>query len=107
MTTRISAEEYEQLVLAEPQMHWELVDGQLCRKPDMTTEHGDIIALLSIQLGVQLLPLGYIYRVEHGRLRRDTGNWFEPDLMVVSRAAVQAWKQRRDRVDRLEVFDEP
>ncbi len=51
---RITEAEYEQLVWADPDRKWELVDGRLREKPGMSWEHGEILIQLGYLLRRQL-----------------------------------------------------
>jgi len=51
---RISEEQYQQFVLAQPDGQWELHDGRLVEKPVVTFRHGQIPMLLGHFLLSQL-----------------------------------------------------
>ena len=78
---RISEDEYQRIVLAEPLETWELYDGQLREKPGMTWDHDEIVLELSHLLRSQLGRRQFRVRVE-GRVRRP-GTIFRPDVVVV------------------------
>ena len=81
--TRISEEEYQEIVLAEPDRQWELYEGRLRERPGMTWEHGDVVEMLSRLLGNQLDRRQYRVRINEGRVRRAPGTILIPDLLVV------------------------
>ncbi len=49
-TMPVSAATYERLALEDPEGHWELVHGRPRRKPDMATEHNDVMRILRLEL---------------------------------------------------------
>ena len=50
---RMSEEQYQQFVLAQPDGQWELHDGRLVEKPGVTWEHADIAMELAICFGTR------------------------------------------------------
>lgn len=96
---------YEQVALEDPHGHWELHCGRLVEKPPMTAFHADVIDRLYARVRPQLTEADYAVRVDRGRLRREAGSYYEPDLCVVPRALVD--RQKRDRPNQLEVYNEP
>src|SRR5262245_40019388 len=83
--SRISEEVYQQIVLAQPDHKWELVEGRLREKPGMTWEHNFIVMLLS-HLLLSQLDLGQYVVFSEGRVRRSTGSIYFPDIAVVPTA---------------------
>jgi Uma2 family endonuclease len=89
---RISEEEYQQIVLAEPVETWELHDGRLVEKPAMTWEHDDVAFTLGHLLANQLDRRQFRIRIE-GRVRRP-GTIFRPDVSVVPTAYGEEFRGR-------------
>ena len=81
--TRISENEYQEIVLAEPDRQWELYEGRLRERPGLTWEHGDVVEMLSHLLGNQLDRRQYRVRINEGRVRRSPSTILIPDLLVV------------------------
>ena len=79
---RMSEEQYQQFVSAQPDGHWELHDGRLVEKPGVTFRHGQIPMLLGHFLLSQLDRDAYQV-VSELRVRRSSATVFMPDLMVV------------------------
>lgn len=108
----VSEATYKRVALEDREGHWELVDGRLRQKPDMTTEHAGVIDSLYHQITTQLDRSRFRMRADGGRLRnigRDTPgasrrNYFEPDLCVIYR---EAELRLRARPGTFEVYDEP
>lgn len=55
----VSEETYNALLLEDKESHWELVCGQLRRKPGMTTRHNDRARTLLLLLTPQLPRSAY------------------------------------------------
>jgi Uma2 family endonuclease len=79
---RISEQEYETFVRANPDGLWELHDGRLVEKPGMSWKHLDVAFELGYQLRLQLDRTRFRIFVE-GRVRRPTAAVLQPDVMVV------------------------
>jgi len=84
----VSFAEYEQVVLDDGDNIWELVCGELVKRPPMTTEHEEVSAQLARQLIGQLDRRDYSVRANSGRLRVPSGNYRVPDVVVIPRAYV-------------------
>ena len=95
---------YEQVALHDPDGHWELHDGQLVRKPAMTSEHNYIFRRLGRILSQQLDAEAFDVAVDNARLRVSTCRYYVPDVCVIPMDLV---RRRLTRSPRLEVFDEP
>ena len=80
---RMSEQDYEKLVLADPSRQWELVDGQLRERPGMSWDHGRAVTRLGVRLQNQLDEDQFEVRFNEGRVRRPTDTIFIPDLLVV------------------------
>jgi Uma2 family endonuclease len=103
IANRISEQEYERIVLADPDENWELHDGRLVEKPPMTWNHDEVTFELAHLLRSQLDRRQYRVRVE-GRVRRSPGTIFRPDVSVVP---TPYGAEFRDRHDRLAIFAQP
>jgi Uma2 family endonuclease len=99
---RMSEEQYQQFVLAQPNGQWELHDGRLVEKPGMTFRHGQIPILLGHFLLSQLDRDAYAV-VSELRVRKSSATVFMPDLMVVPTAYSE---EIRDRPV-LAIFSDP
>jgi Uma2 family endonuclease len=79
--TTIDDETYERLALADGRP-WELWDGALVEKPEMSLQHNDALTELVRQLLPQLPRAEHVVRFNAARLRRPL-TYFVPDLFVV------------------------
>ena len=80
---RMTAEEYERLVLAEPDEKWELECGRPRRKPPMTWEHNQTGRRLVRRLGAQLDEEEWVIGHDDGRARwGDARRYYIPDVFV-------------------------
>jgi Uma2 family endonuclease len=100
----ISARTYERVALEDPEGQWELYDGCLRQKPDMTVEHNQVSYRLVLRLGRQLDEREYEARMNAGRTRRRR-SYFIPDVFIVPAAMVQRLKNSKRGA--LESYDEP
>lgn len=100
----IPDELYEQVVLHDPEGHWELECGRLRRKPEMAAEHGFVSRRLAIRLGRQLDEDQFQVAMENGRLRTPSGRYYQPDVCVIP---VHLVRPKMNRSGRLEAHDEP
>lgn len=100
---RVTEEEYQQIVLAEPERKWELVEGRLREKPGMTVSHNRVVMLLNRQLLLQL-DLRQFSVFGEGRVRRSAGNIFMPDLAVIP---IDFVREIDDQPGALAIFSEP
>src|SRR6266508_1662117 len=95
---------YEEIALAEPKRRWELHDGRLREKPEMTDSHHVVTNRLARQLFAQLDFDVYDIRIDTTRLRRDEPHYYIPDLAVIT---VPSSLPLARRSGRLEVFGVP
>ena len=100
---QISAAEYEQIVRADPDRMWELVEGHLREKPGMTWEHSDLVTWLA-HLLLQQLNSDEFRVFAEGRVRRPTATIFMPDVLVVP---TEYGDEFRDRPGKLAIFSRP
>jgi Uma2 family endonuclease len=84
----LSAAEYEQLILSEPDEIWELVRGRLREKPTMAVQHGRAAVRLVGQLDVQLDPNDHLVSTNHARLKRVDRSYIVPDVVVIRMANI-------------------
>ena len=100
----VSERTYQQVVLEDPEGHWELHQGRLREKPSMTFAHNDLMFELGHLLRQQLDRDIYRVRVNAGRLRRQDATYYIPDVAVLPLDLASSF---RDRSDVLEVYDAP
>jgi Uma2 family endonuclease len=74
---------YEEIAAAEPWRRWELHDGRLREKPEMTDSHHVVNNRLAQQFFAQLDFDVYDIRIDATRLRRDDRHYYIPDLAVI------------------------
>jgi len=78
----VSERTFLQVALEEPGQ-WELVCGNLRRKPNMTAEHNHVASKLFLRIGQQLDESRFEARLSLGHVRRTAGNYYIPDVFVV------------------------
>ena len=100
----VSFADYQRLALEDGDNIWELVCGELVKRPPMTTEHEEIGATLARRLIVQLDERDHSVRANSGRLRIPSGNYRIPDVVVIPRRFVELL---RERPGTFEVYSEP
>lgn len=96
----VSEQDYLQLVMADPDSRWELLDGEPRARQPMTSRHEDISMYLGVALAGQLSRAEFRVRVAGSRLRRSAEWWF---VLVVPTALVLP--QRDERTP--ELFRDP
>ena len=101
----VSEETYLQLVVEDPEGHWELDCGRLRSKPGMTVPHNDIAWFVGHWLQSQLNPQEFRVRVDAGRLRRTAATYYEPDVMVIPAAVMH--RRRAEAPAAVEAYSEP
>ena len=101
---RISEAEYEQLVWANPDQKWELVEGWLREKPGMTFEHGDTALELAYLLRTQLGRRQFRIAINDWRLQWPAATILIPDLVVVPIAMTDEF---RGQPGRLVIYSQP
>ncbi len=99
---RVTEAAYQQIVQADHERNWELLDGQLREKPAMTWDHDEVVSVLNNTLFNQLDRRQYRVRVE-GRVRRP-GTIFRPDVSVVP---TELGDEFRGRPGVLAIFSKP
>jgi len=101
----VTAQTYELVALEDPEQKWELYDGQLQSKPEMTAEHNDVMSQLVHQLQNQLDQSMFRVRSNSSRVHVvDAESYFVPDVMVVPTSAFRA---RLGNPGRIEFYDIP
>jgi Uma2 family endonuclease len=100
----VSEATYKRVALEDDDNTWELVCGQLRRKPAMTLEHNDIGFELAYAIRRQISRESYHVRADAGRTRVSTGSYYVPDVFVVPTELVRA---RLGQPMTLEVYSEP
>lgn len=100
----VSEETFKRISMEDPDGHWELDDGCLRQKPEMTYRHSDAQVLLGHMFLLQLAWDEYVVRIDNGLVRRSETRYYIPDVMVLRRADA-------DRMfpdpDTWEVYTEP
>ena len=76
----VSEDTYERVALEDPEGLWELVCGELRRKPGKTAAHGYTIQALDLLLKWQLDRREFAVRSDPLRLRAPSGSNHIPDL---------------------------
>ena len=71
----MSEKSYRQVALEDPSGQWELHDGALVRKPNMSFEHNYILRRLDRQLGRQLDEREFDVRANLGRVRLPSASY--------------------------------
>jgi Uma2 family endonuclease len=99
----VSEQTYTQVALEDVEGSWELVCGQLRRKPAMTQEHNSIARRLGYALQRQLPIDDFEVAVNTGRVRIPGGSHFVPDVMVIPSAASAGLRGR----PAIEAYDDP
>jgi Uma2 family endonuclease len=100
----VSEKTYRQVALEDPDGMWELANGRLRSKPDMSIGHNRVMELLTRELMRQLPAKAYAIRMNTGRVHVSTGTYFIPDVWVVP--AEESERRYRENPNRLEVYDE-
>jgi len=101
----VSEATYKQVALEDPDGKWALICGCLQQQDRMTAAHNDISRVLGFRLQAQLPLTDFRVCVDNGRVRRPSGTFFIPDLMIVPTGAVEAFK--REHPTELEAYDQP
>ncbi|MEA2642766.1 MAG: hypothetical protein QOF51_4160 [Chloroflexota bacterium] len=99
----VSEATFRQLALEDPEGHWELVCGDLRRKPGMTAAHNGASTELAFQLMLQLDKAWFRVRINAAHVRRSPENYYIPDVSVLPAELVLPQLPLRS----LEVYDRP
>ena len=86
--TRLSEQEYRELVFRDDDHHWELWDGVLVEKPPMSKMHDDVAFQLGHRLQNQLDPSIFRINVNGGKTRYTARNYLVPDVVVIPASLV-------------------
>jgi Uma2 family endonuclease len=100
----ISTATYERVALEDDDHIWELENGQLRRKPDMSQEHNDASTELMLQLVAQLDTTRFTIRQNMGHLAAPPGHSYVPDVFILPR---DYKKPRAAAPTGLETYTEP
>jgi Uma2 family endonuclease len=93
---------FERMADLDPEGRWEIYDGELREKPEMSFSHNDIAFELGYMLRSQLPRRDFVVRSDLGRVRQGDDSYFIPDVFVADRSTVS------DPLDRsLEVHNAP
>lgn len=88
-TAHVSEADYRRLALSDSQGLLELVRGQVRERPGMSVAHGRVMSRLLDQL-FKHLDLGiFQIRVQHARLRLNSGTYYIPDVAILYAEAEQ------------------
>jgi Uma2 family endonuclease len=104
VTTRLSEQEYRELVFSDDDHRWELWDGMLVEKPPMSMKHDDVATYLGAELIFQLDRRVYRVNVNGGRTRYTPRSFFIPDVAVIPAALKLPYE---DDPDAFNAFAEP
>jgi Uma2 family endonuclease len=100
----LSEAAYRELALNDPKGFWELHCGQPRQKPAMSVGHNQVMHLLYKSLVRQLDPAQYELRMNAGRVRRSSENYYIPDVYVVP---MDFFRPMLADPRALEVFEQP
>ena len=100
----VSAKTYEQVALEDPEVRWELHNGYLRQKPDMTIEHNRVAHPLGFRLSRLLNAKEFDVCINTGRAWISSRRYYIPDVFVVPAELV---RRLRVRPGSLEVYNEP
>jgi Uma2 family endonuclease len=100
----VGEETYVRIALEDPDTRWELRDGLLVEKPEVSIVHGGAVIWLRDSLIHQLDRDRYLVVTDAGRLRRSAENYLIPDLAVIPTELFH--RHRHSQPEGLSVFDE-
>jgi Uma2 family endonuclease len=106
VVNRISEQEYRELALNEEDRFWELWDGVLVEKPQMSMRHNVVAAYLGAALINQLDRGEYRVSINGDRARISSRSYYIPDVMIVP-AAYQQSQPFADDPDAIGAYAEP
>jgi Uma2 family endonuclease len=86
VVNRVSEQEYLDLALNEEDRFWELWDGVLVEKPQMSMRHNRVAVYLGAALVNQLDTRDYIVSINGDRTRASSRSYYIPDVMVIPAA---------------------
>jgi Uma2 family endonuclease len=101
----IDETDYLRVALNDPATKWELRDGLLMEKPQMSFVHGGIVIWLRDSLVYQLDRSHYLVFADASRLRRTARTYLIPDVAVIPTELFRRYVQSQP--DGLGVFVEP
>ncbi len=100
----ISEQTYQLVALEDTDRQWELHDGQLREKPQMSAEHNDLMVRLGLALGPQLDWRVYRLRINSSRIKRSARGYYIPDVCVIP---TDRYREQLGKPRHLEVYDTP
>ena len=100
----VTEDEYLRIALAEHGGHWELWDGRLVRKPDMTFAHNEISWKFGVSLYSQVDHAAFTCRTNAGHAHHSDRNYYVPDVMIIP---IGYTLPLRSRQDLLEAYPDP
>jgi Uma2 family endonuclease len=86
VVNRISEQEYRDIALNEPDRFWELWDGVLLEKPQMSMRHNRVAAYLGAALINQLDARDFVVSINGDRTRLSSRSYYIPDVIVIPAA---------------------
>ena len=86
VATQISEQAYRELALNEPDRFWELWDGVLVEKPQMSMRHNAVAVYLGVALIGQLDRSEYRVTINGDRARISSRSYYIPDVIVIPAA---------------------
>jgi Uma2 family endonuclease len=101
----IDEDAYLRIALNDPGTKWELRDGLLVEKPQMSFVHGGTVIWLRDSLVHQLDRSEFLVFADAGRLRRTDRTYLIPDLAVIPTDLFRRYVDSQP--DGLGVFSEP
>lgn len=100
----IGEETYIRVALEESDETWELLDGWLRAKPGGSVSHNHFTAYLGFGLIDRIDREGFEGRIDSGRLRCSSRNYYVPDTFVIPPEYLARWDGREES---FEVYDDP
>ena len=98
-TVHMSEQEYRAFSLGDMPGRWELVNGRLREKPDMSARHGDVLELLAFLLRSQLDWSAFRVRAHHARTRVSSRTYYIPDIAVIPTVLVRPLLEQPEALD--------
>ena len=78
----VSEKTFRQVAMEDPEGHWELCNGTLRQKPEMSGEHNHLMSDLHGGMWQQLDRDRFAIRVNAGHVHLSVQGYYIPDLMV-------------------------
>jgi Uma2 family endonuclease len=103
-TIAMTREQFEQLVLDDPDRPWEIIRGQLREKPAMSFAHNRGSMELGFSLNSQLDRSRYLVSINFARLHNPFDTYVIPDVVVIP---VDLTHDFRARPRSVEIYIDP